>query len=291
MASIPFERVKAYRKDTFRLLPGQRLASAEEAVQFVNQRGFIFFWPIKDITLPNLWVAVAGDRPVADQHDDPGHVTWGWKDGLLGQRCWYYAKVLRKKATMISLERAPHFYALSHNYGAPDEDYLTLYEQGQLTQEAKTVYETLLHEGPLNTVALRKATRMSNRESDSRFNRALADLQADFKILPTGVAKAGAWNYAFIYEITSRHYPELPDFAHAISEREARQQLLADYFRSLGAAQPGEVQRLFGWGKASNEKAIESLVSSGQIIRDIQVAGQIGDWLALKELVEEENWS
>jgi hypothetical protein len=28
---------------------------------------------------------------------------------------------------MISLEIAPFFYALSENYGAPEEDYLTLY--------------------------------------------------------------------------------------------------------------------------------------------------------------------
>jgi hypothetical protein len=289
MASIPLELIKTYRQETFRLQPGKRLSSADEAVEYVNERGFVFFWPIKNITLPSLWAAVAGDRPVADQHDDPGHVTWGWKDGLLGQRRWYYAKVLRKKATMISLERTPYFYALSRNYGAPDEDYLTLYEQGLLTQEAKTVYETLLHEGPLDTVALRKATRMTSRESDSRFNRALADLQADFKILPTGVAKAGAWNYAFIYEITARHYPELPEKAHAIGEREAQAQLLGDYIRSVGATQPGDIQRLFKWGKTPTERAIESLVSSDQIIRDVEVTGQTGEWLALRELVKEDN--
>jgi hypothetical protein len=289
MASISLERIKTYRQETFRLQLGKRLNSADEAVEYVNERGFIFFWPIKNITLPSLWAAVAGDRPVADQHDDPGHVTWGWKDGLLGQRRWYYAKVLRKKATMISLERTPYFYALSRNYGAPDEDYLTLYEQGQLTTEAKTIYETLLHEGPLDTVALRKATRMTSRESDSRFNRALADLQVDFKILPTGVAKAGAWNYAFVYEIAARYYPELPEEAHAISEREARETLLGDYLHSVGAAQPSDIQRLFKWGKTLTEKAIESLVLSGQIIRDVEVTGQTGEWLALRELVKEDN--
>jgi hypothetical protein len=285
MLSIPFERIKAYRADTFGLLPGRRLTSADEAVEFVNQRSFTFFWPIKDILLPSLWVATAGDRPVPDQHDDPGHITWDWKDSLLGQRRWYYAKVLRKKATMISLETAPYFYALSRNYGAPEEDYLTLYEQGQLTQEAKTVYETLLREGPLNTVALRKATRMTSQESDSRFNRALADLQADFKILPTGVAKAGAWNYAFVYEITARHFPELPEEAHPISERAAREKLLRDYFRSVGALQLRDILRLFGWGKAHSEAAIDGLVLSGQITRDVQVTGQAGEWLVLRELV------
>ena len=286
MTSIPFERIRAYRQDTFNLQAGRRLKSAGEAVEFANRRGFIFFWPIKGQLLPSLWVAVAGDRPVADAHDDPGHITWDWKDSLLGQRRWYYAKVLRKKATIISLEKAPFFYALSRNYGAPDEDYLTLYEQGLLTQEAKTVYETILREGPLDTVALRRATRMTSRESDSRFNRALADLQADFKLLPIGIAKAGSWNYAFIYEVTARHFPDLPDAAHPISEREARSTLLGDYLRSVGAAQTSDIQRLFSWGKEHNRAAIESLVSSGQVVEQVQVEGQAGDWLVLEELVQ-----
>lgn len=51
-----------------------------QVVDFVNERGSVYFWPIKDVTLPSLWTAVAG------AHDDPGHVSWGWKDSLLGQR-------------------------------------------------------------------------------------------------------------------------------------------------------------------------------------------------------------
>ena len=43
---------------------------------------------IKGIAFPSLWTAVAGDRPFADEHDDPGHVTWGWKDTAPGQRIW-----------------------------------------------------------------------------------------------------------------------------------------------------------------------------------------------------------
>ena len=166
MLPLPVDALQAYRAQTFRTAPGLRLQSADEAVAFVNQRGFVYFWPIKDVLLPSLWTATAGDRPVADAHDAPGHVTWGWKDSLLGTRRWYYAKVLRKRATMISLELAPYFYALSENYGSPEEDYLTIYEQGRLTLEAKLVYEALLDHGPLDTIALRKAARLSSRESD-----------------------------------------------------------------------------------------------------------------------------
>jgi hypothetical protein len=278
------EPINAYRLKTYRLRSGQRLRSRDEAVKYVQERGFIFFWPIKDVTMPSLWAATAGNRPVPDAHDDPGHITWDWKDSLLGKRRWYYAKVLRKRATIISLDMIPYFYALSNNYGSPEDDYLTLYEQGKLTQEAKIIYEALLHEGPLDTISLRKATRMISRESDSRFNKALTDLQADFKILPVGVSKAGRWRYAFIYEITPHHYPDLIDRTRWIGERQARRRLAEIYFRSVGAAQTRDLRLLFGWTADETSQVLEELVGQGTILDEIKVRGWPGEWWALDEL-------
>lgn len=253
------KELKAYRQKTFRSTWTRRVRSLDEAVQFVNERGFIFFWPIKDITLPSLWAAAAGDRPVPDAHDDPGHVTWGWKDQLLGKKRWYYAKVLRKKATIISLEVLPYFYALSNNYGSPEEDYLTLYQQGRLTQEAKAVFEALLHEGPLDTLDLRRITRMTSRESDSRFSRALTDLQANFNILPVGVSNAGRWRYAFIYDLVTRHYPDLIDRTRMITEKQARRELARLYLASVGQTSLREVMKLFGWSQREAEESLAGL--------------------------------
>jgi len=286
MQSISFKRVQSYRQQTFRLLPGKGVKTKEEAIEFANQRGFIYFWPIKGIVLPSLWQAVAGDRPVAEQHDDPGHVTWGWKDSLLGARRWYYAKVLRKRATIIALEVLPYFYALSDNYGSPEEDYLTIYEQGRLTQEAKSVYEALLHEGLLDTVALRRATHLTSKESDYRFNRALAELQADFKILPVGVTEAGAWHYAFAYDLVPRHYPDLLDQTRFIQERQARQKLVELYFRSVGAAQLKDLSKLFGWRPADSSQAVAALNESGYLQSGLEIDKQPGEWIALKEILE-----
>ena len=42
------------------------------------------------------------------------------------------------------------------------------------------------------------------------------------KILPIGVAEAGAWNYAFVYEILQRHFPDLPEQAQPIKRSETR---------------------------------------------------------------------
>ncbi len=276
----------AYRARTFHLPPAPRVRNPEQALAWVNERGFAYFWPIKGITLPSLWAAVAGDRPVAEAHDDPGHITWGWKDNALGKRRWYYAKILRRKATFISLAVAPYFYALSQNYGSPEEDYLLAYEHGHLTQAAKQVYEALLKEGTLNTVDLRKAARLTSKQSDAEFNKALEVLQADFKILPVGVAQAGAWNYAFIYDISARHYPDLPEKARSIGEAEAREKLLEYYFLSVGAAQMKDMTKLFGWGPELTQRAVKRLVETAILTGSLILSGQAGEWFALSRLVD-----
>jgi hypothetical protein len=286
MASEFFEFVKSYRADTYCLSPDKQIKTIESAIDFVNQRGFVFFWPIKGVILPSLWVAVTGDRPVANAHDDPGHITWGWKDSLLGKRKWYYAKVLRKRATIISLEVAPYFYALTNNYGSPDEDYLTLYEQGLITRSAKMVYEALLHEGPMDTISLRRTAHLSSRDKEGQFNRALVDLQQDFKVLPVGVSQAGGWRYAFIFDIVARHFPDLPNRAYQISENKARRKLVEFYLISVGAAPMKEITKLFRWKLKDVNRAVNTLVNEGKLCRNFQVDKQEGEWVTSTKLLE-----
>lgn len=293
---IDLKKLGALRARTFRHaqdgvfnLPAQKqLSSPRQALTFVNRRGFVYFWPIKGVDLPSLWMAVAGDRPVADQHDDPGHITWGWKDDALDKKIWYYAKILRGKATMISLEVAPYFYALSENYGAPEEDYLIAYREGRLSQAAKQVYEALLENGALHTLDLRKTAKLSNAK-DSEFNKALEYLQKDFKILPVGVAQAGAWKYSHIYQITARHFPDLPEQARKISESQARAKILELYFNMVGAAQMKDVNRLFGWGVDVTKRAANQLAEGGKLIMTGHPQ-HVGEWIALKEVsADQEN--
>jgi hypothetical protein len=282
MPTLDLKKLDKHRAKTYRLSPFARLRSPKAAREYVNERGFIYFWPIKGIDLPSLWTAVAGNRIVADKHDDPGHITWGWKDNALGKKVWYYAKILRKKATMISLDVAPYFYALSENYGSPEEDYLLAYEEGRLSQAAKQVYEALLNEGAMHTIDLRSAAKLTNAK-ESEFNKAIEVLQADFKILPVGVAKAGAWKYAFIYEIVSRHFPDLPEKARFINEAEARRKLVELYFESVGAAQARDVQKLFGWQSELTGRTVAGLIEKGKLV-EVDHPAQKGSWIALIKL-------
>ena len=284
MPTLDLTRLQAHRKNTFHLPPARPINNPAQALDFVNKRGFVFFWPISHMDLPSLWTAVAGDRPVADEHDDPGHITWGWKDASLDKKIWYYAKILHRKATFISLEIAPYFYALSDNYGSPEEDHIIAYEEGHMTLAAKQIYDSLLEHGSLNTLDLRKESRLQNAK-ESEFNRAVEDLQKDFKILPVGIAEAGAWRYAYRYELTARHFPDLPEKARVIGESDARQKLVELYLCSVGAAQWRDLVKLFSWPSELVKRTVDRLLHNGVLI-EANHPNQAGSWLVLPELVK-----
>ncbi len=247
MDTVSHELIERYRATVFHLDPRNHLKNSADAIDFVNQRGFILFWPDPRFDLPNLWQSVAGKRPVPDEHNDPAHVTWDWKDSLLDKKVWYYARIIRQRNTMISLSLLPHFYALSPNYGSPVDDIQDQYLQGIIPQEAKQIFEKILEKGPLDTISLRKEAHLSSSTATVSFQRALNLLQRDFKVLPVGIAEVGAWRYAFRYELTHRYFPDLIDSAHGITEKEARSKLIKCYLDSVGAATIKQIGQVFGW--------------------------------------------
>jgi len=254
----------------------RRLRTVEEARAFVEEVGFCHFWPIKGVEMPNLFHAIAGRvRPVPMEHDDPDiSKCWGWKDHALDKKWWYYGKLLRRRATLISLAELLYFYALSENYGDLD-DYLQEYADGLMTAEAKAIYEALLEHGPLDTIRLRREARMSAQSAKSRFDRALVELQVGLKVLPVGVTEAGAWRYAFLYELLPRWFPDVPEQARAIKRSEARRVLVERYLDNVVAADRkmiGKVFHVLKWTPAELDRTIDTLLQDGAI-RKVQVKG------------------
>lgn len=261
MAHLDNDVLQNYRTQTYRLLPGAALTSKEDALAYLEERGLMYFWPIRGVDLPSLWTATAGDRPVAAEHDDPGHVTWGWKDDLLDKRRWYYGKLLRGKATLVNLKTLPHFYALSKRVAELD-DYRLAYEEGKLTREARVLADVLLNHGAQHTIELRRLAHMSASNSKARFLRALTELQRGLWVLPIGVARAGSWRYAFIYELFDRWFPGIYKLARGIHRQEARSHLLRSYINSVGALMVKDVRKLFGWRDEEIIKTLSQLEDS-----------------------------
>jgi hypothetical protein len=261
--------IEAQRARRYRRTPQLRIQTIEEARAFVDEVGFCHFWPIKDVETPNLFHAIAGQvRSVPTAHDDPDlGKSWGWKDQSLGKRWWYYAKLLRRRATLVSLDMLPFFYACSENYGDLD-DYLEEYRAGTMTAEAKQVYEALLKYGALDTVRLRRESWMSADASKSRFERALLELQVGMKVIPIGIAEVGAWHYAFIYEIVQRHFPDLPGQARQIKRSQARKVLISRYVDQAVAVDQGMIRKVFhvlNWTQIEFDRTISELRREGML--------------------------
>lgn len=276
MEQVAQEWILREREVRYRRTADLRLKTVEDARAFVGKIGFCHFWPIKDIEMPNLFHAIAGRvRDVPNAHNDADlSRCWGWKDESLGKRWWYYSKLLRRKATLVSLEMLPYFYACSPNLGDLT-DYLEEYRAGTLTSEAKQIYEALLEHGPLDTVRLRKESRMSADNAKARFERALAELQVGLKVLPVGVAEVGAWRYAFIYEIVQRHFPGLPGQSRQIQRSQARRALVARYLDNVVAAKVNVIAQVFhvlNWTPIELDRTINALVQEGAA-RWAQVSG------------------
>jgi uncharacterized protein YcaQ len=109
-------------------------------------------------------------------------------------------------------------------------------------------------------------------------------LQRDFKILPVGVAQAGAWKYSHIYEVVPRHFPDLPAQARTITESQARTKLLEQYFVSVGAAQLRNVTKLFGWSNEIANRVVNNMVEQNKLVKTSHPK-QTGEWIAIPQVL------
>ncbi|HEY73386.1 MAG: hypothetical protein DRJ03_07545 [Chloroflexi bacterium] len=273
---MDLDSVRSVREHNYRRTPERRLRTVEDARAFVEEVGFCHFWPIKGIEMPNLFHAIAGRvRPVPMEHDGPDITKcWSWKDQALDKQWWYYAKLFRRRATLVSLDLLPAVYACTENYGNL-LDYLEEYRAGTMTAEAKWIYEALLDHGPLDTIQLRRKARLSARSAKSRFDRALVELQVGLKVVPVGVARTGAWNYAFYYELFQRWFPEISEQARGIKRSEARRILALQYLDNVVAVDRRIIKKVFHvlkWTPQDMDRTIATLLQEGAI-EQVQVEG------------------
>ena len=269
------EEVERLRDLRYHRTPELRVRTEEEALQFVNEVGFCFLFGAKGVEMPTLWAAICGaQRPMPRNHSDPDlGRTWRWKDSLPTRKAIYYGKLVRGKPTLVSLDLLPHFYALSPNYGDV-EDYLLQYQEGKLSVEAKNVCEVLLGEGAMATGRLRQLAGLrGGGENARRFDRAIAELQRELKIVRVGISDANRWGYSYVYDLFIRRFPEVPEVARQISTDEAMSTLLLRHLYSVVVQPEKKVHRLFGWDHWEWGRLLMRLVEKGLIRQGVLVEG------------------
>lgn len=274
------EELETLRDRHYRRTPALRLRHEREAVNFINDVGICLLFSAKGVELPTLWEAICGGRrPLWPDHDDYEiGLAWSWKDSIPERGEALYGKFLKGKPVFIALDLVPHFYALSENYGELD-DYLEEYRAGRLSEEAKRIYEVLLHEGAQPTSELRRKAGISSPGVASLFDRAIAELQAGFKIVKAGISDANRWKYCYVYDLFIRRFPEQVAAARHISQDTAAATILNRYLRTVVAARAVDVGRLFGWDAWRLERTVRQLSSQGHIYTNVRVEGLPGEFL------------
>ena len=262
---VSLPAVEAHRDEVYRRRPQLRLHSVDDAAHWIDAVGFAFVFSTRDFDMPTLWNAVDGSRRPGPSHlrEHSVGLVWDWKDKLPVQRRVFYAKLLRAKPMLVSLGCAPYFYALTENFGDP-EDYLAEYEAGALTIEAKKVYEALLAHGQAaSTGVLRRASGLEGKSNVPRFDRAIAQLQRSMKIAKVGISDANRWGYSYVYDLLPRAFPQIPEQARALGRRESMAALLRQHLQNVGAAPTRQVSRLFEWDMPTVERLIGDLAVEG----------------------------
>lgn len=281
--SLTLKHIEALRNERYHRRRDLRLTNENDIRRFVDDAGVCLLFSAQGIEMPNVYQAVAGyAKGMTAKHNDPAiSLTWGTKDRSLNQRWWYYGKLLKGKATLVSLDLLPSFYALSENFGS-DDDYLLEYEAGTLSNDAKNIYEALLRHGPMHAIELKRKSNLYGDEVKAKFDKALGELQAGLKVLPTGVAEAGAWRYAFIYDIVSRWLPEQTTAAQDISRSDARVNILSRHLRNVVMSDARTLSRIFNWKIIETESALKKLAERGEVTLGEQVKGVKGEVVIAK---------
>ena len=121
---------------------------------------------------------------------------------------------------------------------------------------------------------LRREARLSSEANKPRFEKALTELQTGLKVLPVGIAPAGAWRYAF-------HLRDSAALVRGGARSGAEDRSgggAGRNSRSISAqcdriAVSRTQARLFGWKSTETQQAAERLAAEGRVELDVKVTG------------------
>jgi hypothetical protein len=224
----------------------------------------------RDIPVPKLY-------DCADDDSD----WWAWKDILQAKKLAYNGRLIRHKATLVSMQLLPAFYALYLSGGGH-----AMYEEeffvGNLSHLANQVAEHLDRHGPTAADDLRVALVPTGKEHTRRFHSALNELQTKFKLVSVGL-KDKSWGVRVLGLFADWVPSAVERAAERMPREEAIQRISKTFIGTAGAIPEPALPRMFGWTPAETAHATEDLVTTGSLLRG-RIRGDRRTWLVSPEL-------
>lgn len=244
--------IKEYRKKKWRVSEDLNFKTEAEAEKFINEVKLCLLFGGKEIELPKWYTA---------SHLDAD--WWTWKFTLEAKKKLYLSRVVKKKATLLSLDILPYFLALYYASGGCE-----IYEEehfyGHLSAEAYRIAQYLDKHGATLTNILRKQLVPKGKQHTARFHKGILELQLKFKIAVAGLDDRG-WGVRKLDLFTHWVPKSVLKKAEQIDKPTAMTEIIKRYIVLVGATNEIKIAKLFGWNIDEVEPRIKQLIAAGKI--------------------------
>jgi hypothetical protein len=189
----------------------------DEAAEFISQVGLAYLFGGRHASdLPNLHEHLTGRDHLVEW--EPGsELVWECRTQLPMDGGAWFGEWLRGRATFVAIALLPSALAWSGRAEEVEEDVSQAWD---ISADAGMIYEAILSEGPIASMALRRAVGLDKADSAAAYQRALRTLQRGLFITTYGHEhEQGAWASS-AYEPTVRAFPglKLPDRLTGLAE-------------------------------------------------------------------------
>lgn len=266
---ISLEHLQQLRRTRYRQTPDTHIRAEDDALDFINELGFVWLIDLSDADLPSLHKAApeSYENPGLPWHDQIARSWWDSKQTLSGRKACCYAKVLRGRGTFISWECFPFFYAAY----ATGNEYMEDYRRGILSRDEKRILDLIAEQPEISSRDLRRRFGSPGKDITRTMDRALQNLQETFRITVAGGSLEG-WtvhNWALVEDWVDREHL---DQARRIRPDDALKELVFRYVRLAVAASVGDIAWVFRRKRSEIAVTLDELLSEGRI-REIEVLG------------------
>ena len=227
----------------YQLENSKRISTPADATRYINRFGFCWLFAPRErkLELPSLFEAVKGARDMhIENWDADSDKVWTWKNDLPAARRVYYGKAFVGKPVFVSLKMLPYVIA-----ALGVEDVARTYSHGALSYDAKRVYDCLKQFGAQPTQALKRNAGFIGKEGNTRYHRALDELQTKLLVAAMGATNEGAAWPSQIFDLVEHWFESETRQAKKIETHIARRALIERYLKTVLAAPPDALARLF----------------------------------------------
>jgi hypothetical protein len=256
-----FEQLEHHRDFHFRRLPGRRVKSEAQALNFVGEVGFCTAFTA-GLNVPCLREAIVGERepplPHHIQHDYAIGMTWRLKDVLTAKRAVYYGKAIAGRPAFIAPQLLPAFVRLR----AERASYVTAFRRGALSLCGKLVMDALRRRPVAATWELKLATGYTRPSRRAEFDRAIKELQEKFMVLKV---EERYDPFTYVWSTLDHRWADAIAQARGLRPQDAAYQIVKRYYLTAGYGAEHTVARTLGIERKLVGRALRRLVREGML--------------------------